>query len=155
MSKKGKRNPASEFFSKKWLAMVLEKSLGKYEFNGEIEISFSEKDKIIICPYAKFSEQYNKWFWGIPERYWKDWKDNFILTLVVQNEIQGFSFIPLGPKKARLLLKRCSPNKESKQKIINLRINEEGKKYFQAFPTLMDVEKRIRPLDIDFEKLLG
>ncbi len=115
-----KRNETKEYFAKASLALMLEKKLGKYELQNNIRIVFLDSGKNIICPYSSFSKEYNRWFWGIPKKYWDNWQNNYYLALILENEIQGHSFILLGPKESKKLLTKTSVQQKNKNKIICL-----------------------------------
>jgi len=106
-------------------------------------LSFSNTTNKVLCKYSSFSADQGHWFWGVPEKYWKNWDENLFLALIMENQdARSYSFLLFKPKDAIYLFTKCSQsNAEIK---INLRIyRDDGLPHIQEWKEYNVVQNKI------------
>jgi hypothetical protein len=108
----------------------------------------------ILTLYSSLND--DRWFYGIIEKYWKNWdKDSHIVFLMRDGKY--CSYVLLNPTESNNLLSRINLSKDNSKKI-NVRIPAVGKIYIQEWQDF-PYENRIKhigninPEEAGFEKL--
>jgi hypothetical protein len=142
-----KRDPELEKMLKKSLGNTLKDNWGAFSLRDRSLLDFG--DKRILCKYSSFSEAQRKWFWGVSKIYWNEWQDSDYLALILEDGIEGYSYLLFNSEEARRLFKNCSVSKDGLEKKISMRIYaDDDKPHLQDWQSF-DVEGRMRKLKTD------
>jgi hypothetical protein len=145
-----KRDPELEKMLKESLGNTLKENWGSFSLKGRSLLDFG--DKRILCKYSSFSEGQRKWFWGVSKIYWGDWQDTDYLALILEDGIEGYSYLLFNSEEARRLFNNCSVSKDGTEKKISMRIYaDDDKPHLQDWQSF-DVEGRMRKLNTDWLK---
>ena len=119
---------------------------GDFKLISNSVLDFQNSPTKVLCKYSSYSTEQNRWFWGVSQKCWSEWDDDFYLALLMENENQeGYSFLLLEPKEASHLFTRCSES--SGEKKINLRFyKSDGGLHLQEWQE-HDVKKNIRGIE--------
>jgi hypothetical protein len=98
----------------------------------------------------------DRWFYGIIEKYWKNWDNNSYIALLMRDG-KNCSYVLLNPNESINLISRINLSKDNSKKI-NVRIPAAGKIYIQEwqdFPYQHRIKTigNINPEEAEFEKL--
>jgi len=120
-SNKSSRNKKSRNIKlEKALKIAIGKSLNwkNYRLVTESVLKNSQDNKRVLCKYSSYSPDLDRWFWGIPEKYWKNWDEDFSLALILENDDQkGYSFLLLTADEVQHLIPKCSFDGKNEKKI--------------------------------------
>ncbi|GBE14631.1 hypothetical protein BMS3Abin14_00677 [bacterium BMS3Abin14] len=135
------RDPKKEKELKKAVGKRL--NWGDFKLISNSILDFHNSPTKVLCKYSSYSAEQNRWFWGVSQKYWSEWNDDFYLALLMENENQdGYSFLLLEPKEASYLFTRCSESNGEKK--INLRFyKSDGRLLLQEWQE-HDVMKKIK-----------
>lgn len=133
------RQKFAKYFENKW---------GSYELLEGSSYKFSNERKVFTF-YSNLN--YDRWWFGVSKKYWKNWDDQTYMALIMREEIKC-STVMLNPFDSKNLLNRIQPAQRN-QKHINVRIpSGPGKIYIQEWQDF-PFEKNIVPLgNIEFPK---
>lgn len=116
------------------LKLLVGKNLnwGDFEIREESVLYYRDEGKKVLCKYSSFSTEQKRWFYGVPERYWSDWDDNFYLAFILGGTNDDDRFLLLKPSDAITLFDKCSLSHGERK--INLRIYQsDGKIHIQEW----------------------
>lgn len=116
-------------FAREQLLRVFEGPWGKYtQLAGISLFKFSNGNKFLTL-YSSLN--YDRWFYGVLEQYWKQWDEKTYMVLL-RGDGSKCDYVILDPREAQDLLRRIQPAK-SKQKKVNIRIPSLGDEYIQEW----------------------
>lgn len=135
------RNPQKEKELKHTVGQTL--NWGDFHLVSNSILDFQNSPKKVLCKYSSYSPEQNRWFWGVSQKYWTEWDNNFYLALLMENaDHESYSFLLLEPKDALYLFTKCSESAGEKK--INLRFYKyDGMPHLQEWKDY-DVEKNTR-----------
>lgn len=132
------------------MLQYLEPKWGHYQqlASGWSLFHFSNGQKLLSC-YSSLN--YDRWWFGVSEKYWEKWDKNTWLALLLGEE-KLFKMAIFTPKESFELLKGIIPTNSNRQKEINIRIPATGKPYIQEMSQL-PIDRRLVDLgEIDSPK---
>jgi len=142
------RNQKLERALKKSLGNQLKTNWGEFHKKEPSQLIFPNIEKRVLCKYSSFDNKQSKWFWGVPQTYWANWKPEDCLALILENEDgKSYSYLLLDAEESITLFDKCSVSKREKK--INMRYYmTDGEIRIQEWQNF-DITNRITPLRLE------
>ena len=123
---------------------------GTFRKIGDSLLQFENSNKKVLCKYSSFSTDHSRWFWGVANKYWTNWDNNFYLALIMENDnLKEFSYLLLNPSESKTLFSRDEISESNGEKKINLRLYKSDNKFHLQEWFEFDVEGKIKPLKLE------